>query len=268
MAGLFKLSWEDCADGTGLNRKEIGTAIKEAEQRGFIKYDADTRLLWIINRIKWEFPHGKISYSQRIKIKSYFRYIPKCALVFELVQKYQDLGEPFDTLCHTLSHSPSDSPSHTPQEKEGTLGIGKGIGEGAGKEASGVPGDPTTPARASFEAFWSLWPHGRRVNKKAARAQWDTAVHKYHHTEIMVGLEKQKQAADWARENGKFIPHPHRWLRDERWKDEVDSPKSQVESAEATEERANKRREDVVDDAGKEKIAKLAKSVADKLRAR
>jgi hypothetical protein len=70
----------------------------------------------------------------------------------------------------------------------------------------------------AFDHFWMLWPKERRVEKKAARLQW-------------ARLDREQQIAalsalvNWARvwkqTEPEYIIYPHRWLRNERWEDEL-----------------------------------------------
>lgn len=84
-------------------------------------------------------------------------------------------------------------------------------------------GNTTTPENeqaARFAAFWNAYP-----NKKAkiyAKEAWmnlhpDDALFE----KIMQAVEIQKRSYDWARENGRFIPYPAKWLNDGYWDDEV-----------------------------------------------
>lgn len=41
---------------------------------------------------------------------------------------------------------------------------------------------------------------------------------------MVAAIEKQKQADDWLKEGGKYIPLPATWLRGERWEDEIPTP--------------------------------------------
>jgi len=65
----------------------------------------------------------------------------------------------------------------------------------------------------AFDDFWNAWPKARRVCKKQAAVQWA----KLKPDAETFGAIK---AAIW-RYNGeaKYLPHPHRWLRDRRWED-------------------------------------------------
>ena len=76
-----------------------------------------------------------------------------------------------------------------------------------------------TAVERNFELFWFQYPN--KVVKKKAHEAWL----KHRPTgelfaSIMQGLERAKKSAQWAKDNGKYIPHPTTWLNQERWTDE------------------------------------------------
>lgn len=85
----------------------------------------------------------------------------------------------------------------------------------------GVPEPPTSRARekgSEFDRFWEAYPKHRHVNKKAAVDQWK--LQKPPVEEVLRTLEIWKASADWTRDGGQYVPHPHRWLKARRWEDE------------------------------------------------
>lgn len=73
-----------------------------------------------------------------------------------------------------------------------------------------------------FEEFWETWPSNRRILKPKALAAWcalapDPALRQT----ILAAVEASKPSADWQRENGRYIQHPHRWLANRRWEDPI-----------------------------------------------
>ncbi len=71
---------------------------------------------------------------------------------------------------------------------------------------------------ATFDDFWTLWPRERRLEKKAARGQWNKLTHEQHIAALvaLVGWGRV-----WAKQEAEYIVYPHRWLRGERWEDEL-----------------------------------------------
>ena len=69
----------------------------------------------------------------------------------------------------------------------------------------------------NFEIFWKLLL-GRRVNKKKAKEVY---------LKIKTDLTPELLAERFNRlylltNEEKYVPHPERWLRNERWNDELD----------------------------------------------
>jgi hypothetical protein len=73
-------------------------------------------------------------------------------------------------------------------------------------------------ARA-FQDFWDAYP--RKVSKPDAVKAWKSlALHNGDVEKLMAGLASWKKSEQWSEQEGKFIPHPSRWLSKRRWEDE------------------------------------------------
>lgn len=88
--------------------------------------------------------------------------------------------------------------------------------------AKSTESDPVAPAVEDFDAFWEAWPAGHRVNRKQAAEQW----RKLPAEDRVSALQAVKWRVDhdtaWQgpREDGRWaIPHPFRYLRDQRFTD-------------------------------------------------
>lgn len=78
-----------------------------------------------------------------------------------------------------------------------------------------------------FEQFWEAWPKYRRVCKKQAKEQWMRLAPDLDlHFTILQAVERHKQHWRDTDTEARFILHPHRWLRDRRWEDELDQSQS------------------------------------------
>ena len=67
-----------------------------------------------------------------------------------------------------------------------------------------------------FEIFWRLLS-GRKVNKKKAKSEY---------LKIKTDLTAEQLAEKFNElykrtEEEKYVPHPERWLKNERWNDEI-----------------------------------------------
>lgn len=67
-----------------------------------------------------------------------------------------------------------------------------------------------------FEIFWSLLL-GRKVDKKKARIEFLKIKTQYSPEELAGKFNNLYKTTGEER----FVPHPQRWLRNERWNDEI-----------------------------------------------
>lgn len=71
----------------------------------------------------------------------------------------------------------------------------------------------------SFDDFWLLWPKERRIDRKNASIAW-RSLKPQQQMDALLALVDWRQV--WAaRGEYEYVPHPKRWLRDERWTDEL-----------------------------------------------
>ena len=68
---------------------------------------------------------------------------------------------------------------------------------------------------ADFEQFWAAYPASRRVNKKAALAQWRKEVPPL--PAVLTALGWQVRSKSWLEEEGRFVPWPERYIKQRRW---------------------------------------------------
>ena len=68
-----------------------------------------------------------------------------------------------------------------------------------------------------FELFWKAYP--RHEGKQKARDAFKKVTVPLE--VLLTAIEKQKESAQWSKDNGQFIPHPTTWLNGRRWEDEV-----------------------------------------------
>lgn len=222
MAGLFRLSWDDCMEDTGLTRGQVEEGLREGEARDFLRYDPERRLVWVINRIRYEFPAGKLSPTQRMTIRRIIVAAPPSKLRIEFCMEYQALGDPFDSLLDTLLHVVPDrvSPgvSDTPGEKREESREQREE-RGEPEEEGGGEGEPRAPRAAlnGFDAFWARYPN--REGKGKAEESWQKHVvrRKVQTEAVLAGIANWEGSQKWA--DG-FIPLPATWLNQHRWEDD------------------------------------------------
>jgi hypothetical protein len=86
----------------------------------------------------------------------------------------------------------------------------------------------TEKSPSYFEQFWQAYPARRRYGKKKCAEKWkrnklDALVH-----EILGGLERWRQSADWQKDGGEYTKSPEAFLNGELWRDE---PMSALEAS-------------------------------------
>lgn len=82
---------------------------------------------------------------------------------------------------------------------------------------------------ANFETFWSAYP--RREGKGAANKEWMRVNPTNEDLTLMLeAIKSSLRSAQWQRENGRYIPAPAKWLKQERWLDKPDSAISKSSS--------------------------------------
>ena len=78
-----------------------------------------------------------------------------------------------------------------------------------------------------FEQWWRTYPRRKNASKKAAHTQWAKAVKLIDHQRLL------DLTATYARNPGvsdeRYIPHPQKWLKDQRW-ESIDETNNYVEA--------------------------------------
>ena len=79
---------------------------------------------------------------------------------------------------------------------------------------------PIAQTEKDFDTFWDEYPN--RKGKGKAREAFKKAIKKTTLETMLEAVRRQKQGAQWKKDDGRFIPYPATWLNQERWDDEVD----------------------------------------------
>ncbi len=77
----------------------------------------------------------------------------------------------------------------------------------------------------AFLSFWKVYP--KHASKKSAFREWEKATDKPPLEAILSALEKQKRAKKALIDAGQFSaewPDPERYIKKERWEDEISAP--------------------------------------------
>jgi Helix-turn-helix domain len=71
--------------------------------------------------------------------------------------------------------------------------------------------------RPRFDFFWDLYP--RKVSRPHAEKAWRSVDGDRKYAEIMAGLRRWVNSADWKERPADKLPYPATWLNGERWND-------------------------------------------------
>jgi hypothetical protein len=145
------------------------------------------------------------------------------------------IGHVVNFLEHQRVNRPSPSKLREIFEHSGSLIIHGALSEDSPPEGKGREGKGTgkgkeqrAPARGQysqeFESFWKAYParNGKKTGKKEASKCFAEALKKTTAEKIMEAVATQSKSMDWRKENGAFVPDAFRWLKKERWEDEVE----------------------------------------------
>lgn len=81
-----------------------------------------------------------------------------------------------------------------------------------------TPPTPSKGAGEGFDEFWKVYP--KKVAKAQALKAWSKLKPDADLQQVILNaLERQKQSAQWQKDNGQFIPYPATWLNNYRWED-------------------------------------------------
>lgn len=89
--------------------------------------------------------------------------------------------------------------------------------------APGPDADGPKPAQATsdlqgFDRFWSQYRGPRKKAQEKCRSLWRSRKLEPKTEEILAALARYNASHDWTKDNGQYIPAPHRWLNEEYWK--------------------------------------------------
>jgi AraC-like DNA-binding protein len=96
-----------------------------------------------------------------------------------------------------------------------------------------------SPEATGFKSFWKEYP--KKVKYKAAKAAWNKLRPSVElRAKIDTAVKQQRASPQWLREDGRYIPDPHKWLNEEQWGDEI-AQSGQVLSLDDIRRRAKER---------------------------
>jgi hypothetical protein len=136
--------------------------------------------------------------------------------IITLVNFEQLQGQEYETTTETTSTRPALD-QHSTLEQEG---LNLSIQEINQKPIAAAKAARKPKATApGFEEFWGAYP--KRRGRGAALAQWNSL--KPDLQVCLNTLRWQRVDVEWTKDNGKWIPWPQKWIKEQRWLDEKES---------------------------------------------
>lgn len=151
--------------------------------------------------------------------------VAKPSKAWQSVANVADIEIEIDNDIEIEGDNPPKSPLTTPKtEKPAGEGESLSVEMATGAEQASPS---KTLIRQRFDQFWAEYP--RKAGKSDAAKAWkalnpDEALF----AEIMDGLKRAKQSAQWLDNGGKYIPNPANWLSKRRWEDQDPAPAESV----------------------------------------
>jgi len=74
---------------------------------------------------------------------------------------------------------------------------------------------------SDFDEFWAAYPK-KMAKGDARKAFGQTQAIRPPMRYLIEAVQKHCKQEAWMKDDGKFIPHPATWLRQERWEDQIE----------------------------------------------
>lgn len=211
MYGLYYKPLETMALETGRDMKAIAGALDTLVTVGYCQYDRTTEFVWVFEMAGIQMRPLPLKPTD-FKVKSVNRW-------YRGIQKNPFLGAFFDRYCdHLLIEPPRRDGSPLEGASKPLISI-SGSTALVVREERSVPVERSVQT-ARFERFWEVYP--KKVGKKMARAYWDKLNPNDEFTErIVQAVIRHRRSDRWRRDGGTAIPDPERYIKYERFNDEV-----------------------------------------------
>ena len=238
MYGYYYLPVETASLDMGRSPRVIANGFQTLEALGFCAYDVATSWVWVLEMAKYQLRLPLLPRDYRaVAAARWYAALPLTKLVGLYWDRYVDdlhlgarrglsptesvsacehretEGAVVSLLQPLMSMSGSVSSTSTPKKRVPTNVQGA-------EPVNGTHVRKLMPATVRFERFWNAYP--KHIGKKAAREMWDRLMPDDATTDIIVAaVERHKLSNRWLREGGTFVPDPVRYLRHERWSDDL-----------------------------------------------
>lgn len=242
--GLYYKPIQAIASDMGRDEAVIVESFQVLAELGYCQYDAVSGWVWVLNMCKFQYmkPLKGIDFRSA-HANRWYSGLPKNPFLGPFFDAYceflalkgprRSFGDDAITLTRRNERtqaSPSKgavSRSVSVLSPDPSLSVSQTqalvVVEPAPAELLLIP-DANRPTaqerRAVFERFWKAYP--KKTGKKAAWLAWEALQPNRETAEkIMASVEVHKRSVRWARDGGQYIPDPERYLKHERWNDDL-----------------------------------------------
>ena len=129
-----------------------------------------------------------------------------------------------DNVAATRRNSPQlaatrgESPPESESESESTPNpIQSNPNKNPNPNSNPNPKGAEEEVEEEFKRFWKAYP----IHRGRSRALNEFKTVSVPVDTLLAALERQKQTINWQKDDGRWIPAPDKWLRDERWEDDI-----------------------------------------------
>ncbi len=201
MIGVFHCPMIYIAHDTGSSLQGASKALLRLIEGGFCRYDEDAELVWVVEMAKFQVGESLKLADNRVKdVQKQFCAIGNSLIKQEFFDKY---GENYH-LTNEAPCKPLASPLQAPLKP----------GTGTGTEEKSISCKPAVRTHPGFAEFWNAYP--KKEGKVTALAEW-----KKQKPDLEIVLSSIKQQSAGKKWRDGYILLPTRWLREQRWNDEV-----------------------------------------------
>lgn len=225
----------------GLTAAKVGRIVAELEDRDFVFLDEETDELLVRSVIRtsgaWKAPTvaksiaANVQQTLSLKLKSILltELMRVCGEATEAGQ-WEKAATHLQGVTDTLTRAGID-----PWAKGAPKGMSKGIDDGIAKGAGGEgEGEGTggegkghgaiepiarPDSSGAFDQWWTHWP--KKTAKGDAKKAFPKALRAAGLTALIDGADTYAAWVDRNRIEDRFVVGPGKWLRDERWTDEL-----------------------------------------------
>jgi len=202
-ACIFRCYDEVVMKQTGYKLNVYNEAVAELIHKEWIRCGQGIK--WIVNGLRYDPAFDPTNEKHVTGIENDLMGLPKDPLIVEFCRYYK-IPIPSGYHMDTLSNNKDKEEDKEKEEERRSVYVGAQTAQEVDQEFE--------------QEFWPSWHPNRRQEKKKGKEQYFNARRKVSRETIKVGVETYKQHPDWSKQDGYFVKHAFRWLRDERWTDE------------------------------------------------